>query len=106
MIRCMCLVQEGQTPDNMRDVIIEKLNAFSQSSFNESAEVYWHAIPPGSGYTAAKLSTSSIVSVTAPQPLTQGERVPLLNEICDLWMNETGCSINEVVASVNDPRGK
>lgn len=104
MIRCMCLVQEGQAPDNKREVLVEKLNSFTQASFNEDADVYWHAIPQGSGYTAAKPSTSSIVSVTAPKPLSQAERIPLLNEICELWMNETGCSINEVVASMSDPR--
>ncbi len=104
MVRFLCLVQEGQTPDALREKLVENLNTFSQTSFGEQADVYWQTVSQGSGYTAAKPSTSSIVSVTAPRPLTQEERVPLLQEICEIWMNETGCSINEVVASIIDPR--
>lgn len=106
MVRCMCLVQAGQTPDEKRDVLVEKLKAFSAEAFGEQAEVFWQAITEGDGFTAAEPSTSSIVSVTSPKPLTQEERVPLLRGLCEIWMNETGCSINEVVASIIDPRAR
>lgn len=104
MIRCMCVVQAGQTPDNSQAALTEKLNIFSEKAFGQPASILWTAVPAASGFTAAKPSTSSIVSFTAEHPVAQEERVSLLKDLCDLWTGETGCSVNEIVAVINDPQ--
>ena len=104
MIRCVCLVQGGQKPEQLEATLKSALEAFCARSFGEIPEVNWISIAPGSGFTAAKPSTSSIVSITAPHAVTQERRADLLGEICDLWMHETQCSMNEIMAVISDPR--
>ncbi len=104
MTRCVCLVQEGQTPDERKTILGGLLNTYSERAFGEGADINWVTVPAGSGFTAAQPSTSSIVSFTAPQAVEQGVRTSLLTDLCDLWMDETGCSLDEIVAVINDPR--
>ncbi len=104
MIRCVCLVQRGQKPDQLEATLKSALEAFCARSFGEIPKVNWIRIAPGSGFTAAQPSTSSIVSICAPQAVTQERRAELLGEICELWMDETRCSMNEIMAVVSDPR--
>jgi len=104
MIRCMCLVQAGQTPDAKQVPLQNLLNDFSERAFGQPADIIWTKVPAQSGYTAGKPSTSSIVSMTAAKPIAQETRVDLLGELCDIWMGETGCSLNEIVAVINDPK--
>lgn len=104
MIRCVCLVQGGQIADAQQLKLTATLQALCKRAFGQSLEVNWIAIAPGNGFTGGKPSTSSIVSVAAPEPLEQGRRASILAEICDLWMQETACSMNEIMAVVSDPR--
>ena len=103
MIPCRCLVQAGQIPDSRQMALESLLNDFSERVFGQSANISWVPIAAGSGFTASKPSTSSVVAITAPEPLEQSRRASLLSEICDLWMAETGCSLNEIVAVISDP---
>ncbi len=104
MTRCLCLVQQDQTPEAKRAQLQQGLQRFSEGAFGQAADITWISVPAGSGFTAAAPSTSSIVSFTADQPIEQDERVSLLGELCDLWMQETGCSLAEIVAVISDPR--
>lgn len=104
MIRCMCLVQEGQTPEKKQAPLQRILNDFSERAFGQPANIIWTTVPARSGFTAAEPSTSSIVSMTAAQPIEQETRATMLSELCDIWMRETGCSLNEIVAVINDPQ--
>ena len=103
MVTCTCFVQDGHSADQRADVLKTKLESFSQSAFGEPVAVNWTTVPKGNGFTASKPSSSAIVSFTARQPINQDTRVSLLNELCDLWMAETGCGLDEIVAVINDP---
>ena len=103
MINCMCVIQEGQTPDQMRGELHTMLEAFSNTHFNDSLQVNWLPVAEGSGFTAGEPSTSSVVSITANQKLEQSKRESLLRELVSLWTDKTGCTIDEVVAVVSDP---
>lgn len=103
MIPCRCLVQAGQTPDHRQSALRSRLSDFSTRAFGDTADISWVPIVAGSGFTAGKPSTSSLVAFTAPAAMEQGKRAALLSEICDLWMAETGCSLNEIVAVISDP---
>ena len=104
MINCTCLVQVGQHPDRCESNLTAALGGFTERAFGAPASISWITVPAGGGFTAGKPSTSSIVSMSAPEPLDQSHRAALLGELCELWMNETGCSINEIVAVISDPR--
>ena len=104
MVRCVCLVQQGQRADQQRETLTAELEAFCQRVFGDTPPVNWIAIAPGSGFTAGEPSTSSIISITAPAPLAQPDRARMLGDLCDMWMAQTGCSMNEVMAVVSDPR--
>ncbi|MEM9937249.1 MAG: hypothetical protein AAFZ91_03500 [Pseudomonadota bacterium] len=104
MIPCNCIVQAGQVSAETEAVLRANLNDFTQRSFGEPAEINWTAIPEGSGFTAAKPSTSSIISVRANAPLAQSDRADLLRELCGMWARETGRSLDEIVGVLSDPQ--
>ncbi|MDW3099690.1 MAG: hypothetical protein R8J41_16455 [Alphaproteobacteria bacterium] len=104
MIPCVCFIQEGQIADHVQATLKAKLDAFAQDTFNQPAQQTWITVGKGDGFTEAKPSTSSIVSVHANSPLDQDKRAELLKDLCDMWVAETGCSLNEIVATINDPQ--
>lgn len=104
MINCNCIVQAGQISADTEAALRANLNDFAQRAFGEPAEINWRAIPERSGFTAAKPSTSSIVSMTANKPLSQDTRAELLREMCELWVSETHRSLDEVVGVISDPQ--
>ncbi|MEO1046285.1 MAG: hypothetical protein AAFX04_12660 [Pseudomonadota bacterium] len=103
MIPVTCFVQQGQIDPDTVAALREELGALTQSAFDGEAMINWIEVRPGNGFTEAKPSTSSLVSIQSPQALAQPERITILQRICDLWMEKTTCSINEIVASINDP---
>ncbi len=103
MVNCTCVIQAGQAPDQGQAFLEEALNAFSSRNFGEPTDVTWMVVPAGGGFTAHGPSTSSVVSITAKEPLDQTARVAMLKELSQLWMDGTGCSIDEIVAVINDP---
>ncbi|MEO0441546.1 MAG: hypothetical protein AAF067_11825 [Pseudomonadota bacterium] len=103
MTTCNCIVQARQISGETQAALRTRLDQFAQAKFGSSAEIGWVEIAPGSGYTATKPSTSSIVSLAADQPVEQSERIAMLEELCDIWSTETGCSLDEIVGVINDP---
>lgn len=103
MINCTCFIQEGQAPDLRKADLQGLLNRFSISALGEEAQIAWIPVAPGNGFTAYKPSTSSVVSITANQNLDSERRESLLRELVTLWTNQTGCSIDEIVAVIADP---
>lgn len=103
MINCLCVIQEQQGPDQNRDRLAAELNQYTNTHLEDSAQVNWVTVPKGSGFTAGKPSTSSVVSLTAPAPLTQERREELLKQLVDMWTTQTGCSVDEIVAVIADP---
>ena len=103
MIQAVCMVQEGQIPPQTEASLRAGLDDFTQKSFGEPVDIRWVAVPERSGFTAGKPSTSSIVSLTANRVLERPERKDLLVELCDFWIAQTKCSLDEVVGVINDP---
>ena len=103
MTTCNCIVQAGQIAEDTESALRARLEDFAQSNFGSAAEISWLEIPAGSGYTAAQPSTSSIVSLVADKPLEQSTRVDMLEQLCALWMDQTNCSLDEIVGVINDP---
>ncbi|MEM7459846.1 MAG: hypothetical protein AAF331_10315, partial [Pseudomonadota bacterium] len=84
-------------------VLRSNLSAFAERQFGAPAEINWLAIPERSGFTAGAPSTSVVVSMRSPEPISKADREPMLRELCDIWTRETKCSLNEIVGVISDP---
>lgn len=103
MINCSCLVQEGQSPDLHKSELQAAISQFTASSFGQEAQIAWIPVAVGDGFTEGKKSTSSVVSITANEPLTPARRETLLREFVALWTDKTGSTIDEIVIAIVDP---
>ena len=103
MIDCTCIVQADQISAETQAALRNSLDDFTTRNFDAPAAINWVEIDKGSGFTATKPSTSSIVSLAGPAPLEQSTRISLLEELCAVWSRETGCTLNEIVGVINDP---
>ncbi|BFM15651.1 hypothetical protein R50073_18340 [Maricurvus nonylphenolicus] len=100
MTYCICYIQEGQIPRDVVEQLEEGIkNIVVSNSLGSDIAFTWIVVPEGHGWTAGEPSTSSVVSLVAP-PIIQSRRVEILHALCSLWMERTGCHINEVLASV------
>lgn len=103
MTTCTCLVQEGQIKPDQRTALEKGLDEISTTYFEEPADVSWTEVTSGHGWTGGESSTTSLVAMNIPE-VPQDRRVELMTDICSLWIRETGCSINEIVANaINRP---
>lgn len=100
---CTCLVQAGRIDTQVKTALHHRLDEFTRTVFGSPAEIAWTVVPEAHGFTAGKPSTASVVSVRAPEPLEQLRRVELLDALSTLWMEETHCELDELVAVVADP---
>jgi phenylpyruvate tautomerase PptA (4-oxalocrotonate tautomerase family) len=105
MVMFNCFMQEGQIPQDQRDELAKRLRATGHEIFSDAPEniaVEFMDVAEGCGYTAGKPSTSSLALAMVPDGTSTEDRTRLLTDICDAWMDVTGCSINEIVASAAD----
>jgi hypothetical protein len=99
MINCNGLVQEGSLSPTQVSGLEAALGALTARFFDDEASFGWTSIPKGSGFTGGVPSTSALVSMGVPQTISTETRTALLNAICDVWMEHTNCSVNEIIAS-------
>lgn len=99
-----CMVQEGQIPDEQKATLEGALKTAIRDHVGAEAKlaVAWMTVPPGSGYSAGKASTSSLVQLSVPDGFPQGSRAALMHDVNDRWCAITGQSKYDVVLSVPD----
>ena len=105
MAQYACIVQEGQAPDQLREKLEEGLQRIGQEFFGDrpgDVEIRWSPVAKGWAWTAGELSTSSLVVRSVPVGYDNDEREQFLRSVCDLWVETTGCSINEIVVTAYD----
>ena len=105
MTACTCMVQQGQITAEQEARLREETSAFAERHFGSAGEINWVCVPEGSGFTAAKPSTSVIVSVRSDRPLAPSAREPLLRELEAIWREHAGRGADEVVSVITDPVG-
>lgn len=98
-----CIIQDGQISSETRTALQQKLDAFSTKAFGAVTKINWLVVPKKAGFTAGDPSTCSFVLALSNANLSKEVRTGYLREMCDLWMDETGCSLDEVVAAIGDP---
>ena len=104
MIACTCLVQADLIADDVAVRLKAGLDVIARDTFGEEAAVSWITVPAGSGFTAGEPSRASLVSMRTPGEMDEDARFAMLTQICDLWTMETGCHVNDVVASAISPQ--
>ncbi|MEM1249157.1 MAG: hypothetical protein AAGA81_03220 [Acidobacteriota bacterium] len=104
MTPCNCIVQEGQVSAALEARLRSGLNELAVRAFGSEAEITWRVVPRGNGFTAGEPTKASVVSFRAHEPLAQSRREEVLRELCDFWIGETGCSVDELVGVVSDPQ--
>ena len=102
MILCGCMIQEGQIPADQVDQLEAGLSGIATHFFGMPAETAWTTVARGDGWTAGEPSSTSLVVMYVPPGLEQQRRTQLLETICDLWTETTGCSLSEIVATARD----
>ncbi len=105
MTHYACIVQEGQAADRKQDALEAGLRQLGQRFFGDDpagVAIRWTRQAPGWAWTAGEPSTSSIVVRSVPLGFDDTHREAYLRAVCDLWVETTGCSIDEVVATAFD----
>ena len=105
MAHYACMIQDGQEPHRQRAALEAGLATLAQRTFGEApeeVEITWTVLPKGWAFTAGEPSTSSICVRSVPVGYPDDQREALLRAICDLWVETTGCSIEEIVATAFD----
>ncbi len=103
MISFNCTVQAGVIPENIRPELVSGLTRISLSVMGASnVDVEFTEIPRGFGFRGGELSTTSLVRGQIPPGCEQELRVEFMQQICDMWMQVTGCSVDELVVSARD----
>ena len=100
-----CIIQEGQTADLRIDALEAGLKKLASDFFGDDPNevgIRWTRQEKGWAWTAGEPSTSSIVVRSVPVGYDDEEREKFLRAVCDLWVDTTGCSINEIVATAYD----
>jgi len=105
MIQYNCIVQENHVPESLRAQLVSALTRVTTDVLGTPAgeiQVHFREIPSGAGYRGGELSTTSLVRGTMPPGCEQTVREKLLESICEMWCEVTGCGDDEVVVSAAD----
>ena len=100
-----CIIQEGQAADQRVEALEAGLRRIGAEFFGDDPAdvgIRWTRLAKGWAWTAGEPSTSSIVVRSVPAGYDNVERERLLSALCDLWVETTGCSVNEIVATAFD----
>ena len=93
-------------PDWLRPQLKAALARISSSLLGgspELVEVEFTVIPHGFCFRGGDISTTSMVRGSIPPGCAQMVRVDIMQRICDVWRDLTGCAADELVVSVPRP---
>jgi hypothetical protein len=100
----MCLVQHGAVSGAVRERLEAGLSELAGREFPQrgATTFAWMEIAPGCGFTAGEPSQAAIAATTVPAGTAREARARFLSGVCELWVRETGCHIDDIVASAFD----
>ncbi len=100
-----CTMQEGQIGEDARSQLAAGLQQITQNVLSEAPEdvpVTFSDIPAGFGFRGGDPSTTSLVRGSIVGGITQDVREDLMRRICDMWMEISGCTVDDLVVSARD----
>ena len=101
----ICTMQEGQVADDVRAELADGLRQVTTDVLGEAPDdvpVDFSDIPTGFGFRGGEPSTTSLVRGSIVGGVTQDVREDLMRRICDMWMEISGCTVDELVVSARD----
>lgn len=104
LLMSTCMVQEGRVPAEQRVLLESALKTAARDHVGSTTRlaVAWVTVPSGSGYSAGKPSTSSLVQLGVPDGFAQASREALMRDVNDRWCMITGQTPYEVMVSATD----
>ncbi len=106
MISFNCTLQEGVIPEDLLPTLsseIARISAAVLGGSPDDVSVNYSVIPRGFGFRGGEISTTSSVRGELAEPPDQDTRVVLMQQICDMWCDVTGCTVHEVIVGARDP---
>ena len=99
-----CMVQEGRISAELKTSLESALKTAVRDHVGDDAKlaVAWLTVPSGSGYSAGKPSTSSLVQLSVPDGFSQDSRAALMHDVSVRWCTISGQTKYEVMVSVPD----
>ena len=99
-----CMVQEGQFSSEQRTALEAALKDVVKKRVGSKAmlAVAWRPVPKGSGYSAGKPSTSSLVQLSVPDGFSQASREEIMRDVNGRWCAITGQTPYQLMVSVPD----
>ena len=104
-VRYDCTMQEGQIGEDARARLANGLRDVTERVLGAGADevsVDFSDIPQGFGFRGGEPSTTSLVRGSIVGGLEQPVRVELMSAICDMWMEISGCTVDELVVTARD----
>ena len=101
----ICTMQEGQIDEATRETLAAGLQQITQDVLGELPDdvpVAFSDIPSGFGFRGGEPSTTSLVRGSIVGGVTQDVREDLMRRICDMWMEISGCTVDDLVVSARD----
>jgi hypothetical protein len=105
---CLSFVQQDQIAPAVRQQLESQIGLIAREALGGHAaqiRFVWIDVAKGSGYTAGKPSTSSVVGLTVPKGTDDALRARLLRSVCDAWSQTVGCTLDEIVVNASDEGG-
>ena len=99
----ICLIHHNQRAATLTEQLAAGLGEIGQRHLDDTslASVDWNLVAPGFMFTEGKASTTSIVVRDVPADLDRDRREDLMTAIRDLWTDTVGCTVDEIVISLN-----
>lgn len=100
----ICLVQEGSTAGPVRTRLEAGLHRLAAQQFPDSGECsfLWMEVAAGCGFTAGQPTKAAIAAATVPPGTVKDVRARFLSGVCELWVRETGCTLDDILATAFD----
>ena len=98
-----CILQEGAVPIDRRREALQALRHVVASYFPRARVlVVPMELPRGFGFTAGRLSSSSVVQVGVPRHISLETRAELLQALSGAWCDATGQTPFELMVATPD----
>jgi hypothetical protein len=105
MAHYACIVQSGQTAEREQARLSEGLRQLGREAFGDdpsAVEIRWLPVPEGFGFSAGEPSTASLIVRSVPVGTPDALRERFMSQVCRLWQDTTGCSLDEIVVTTFD----
>ena len=102
-----CFIQDGSLGSSTIKKLEVSISDLYKKHFGQKHVVVfvWFSIPFGQSYLAGKFSNASTVQIPVEDNLLSDKRHNFMKEVCEVWLEVTGCGKNEIILVSSDQSG-